>query len=290
MRRIIFALALAALAGWAAITLQAQSAPSQAEPAAVQPAELDTQIEKLLELPAEERRARLKQLTPGARRGLWLKLKRAEFERRGARPRASAKDLEPRPIEAPPGKGVFQKVVGSIAYDRGFPAVGFGSDGLIGNRFNTHTGVPVLNPGTIATVRAVVVPGSTGGGTTRGVTGVQSAGFVVFGQQTSMGGAPALFSTFAPASGVIDTVSFTGLSVAYTGSSFFVMFGDFTPSYIPVFGTETTMGQGHHAAFVPSTGTGRGTVTAISDLPGFNGLIRTTGNIVPVELMKFDVE
>jgi len=117
-----------------------------------------------------------------------------------------------------------------------------------------------------------------------------SAGFVMLGPQTGGGAAFAIVSTFTNVSGVIDTVSFTGLGASYTGSSFFVLFGDFASSYIPVLGTGSALGQGHHGAVGYTGGMGPN-ITGTFDFGGiYNAIIRATGNVVPVELMAFDVE
>lgn len=186
-----------------------------------------------------------------------------------------------------PAGSVSSALVGTIVYDSDFPNTAFanGSPFLVGNRFDTHSsGNPVCNPGTLSTVRALVVPGP--------ANTTSSAGFVVHGPQTSMGGANAIFSTFTNATGVVDSVSFAGLGVTYTGSSFFVLFGDFDNSYIPVFGPGTRAGQGHHAVIADTGGMGPN-VTSITAITGMNGFIRASGVLLtdtPVELMKFEVE
>lgn len=247
-------------------------------------------VSELLAMPAAERRAQLKGMNAEERRGLWFEVKKAQKEQAGVAPSSFDKSaqgrnrIDPGPEQQNAWLAV-DKVVGTIAYDTGFPAVGFGNDGggppftLLGNRFNTHTGIPVMASGTVSTIRAVVVPGPS--------QTASSAGFVAYGPQTTMGGAPAIFSTFGTAAGVIDTVSFAGLGFNYTGSEFYVLFGDFAVSYVPVFGTGTTLGQGFHGAQgINATPN----ITATSALTGLNGLIRATGNIVPVELMSFEIE
>jgi len=100
----------------------------------------------------------------------------------------------------------------------------------------------------------------------------------------------ALFSSFTTATGVTDTVDFNGLNVNYTGNSFFVLFGDFASSYVPAFGTGTVNSQGHHG-MVGYTGGMGPNITSTFDFGGtLNGLVRASGNILPVELIEYDVE
>ncbi|MAS92942.1 MAG: hypothetical protein CMO55_07060 [Verrucomicrobiales bacterium] len=184
-------------------------------------------------------------------------------------------------------ESISSAINGTIVYDSDFPTTAFGNGTgqIIGNRFDTFSsGFPVCNPGTVSTIRALVVPGA--------ANTTSSAGFVLLGPQTSMGGAQAIFSTFGAATGVIDSVSFAGLGVTYTGSSFFVLFGDFDNSYLPVFGPGTTKGQGHHAVVGYTGGMGPN-ITSTTPIAGMNGFIRASGVILtdtPVELMKFEVE
>jgi hypothetical protein len=118
-----------------------------------------------------------------------------------------------------------------------------------------------------------------------------SAGFVLLGPQTTGGGAFAIFSTFTGAiTGMTDTLTFTGIGANYTGNSFFVLFGDFASIYVPVFGTGSTNGQGHHGVVGYTGGMGPN-ITGTFDFGGaLNALIRASGNILPVELMSFDAE
>lgn len=181
-----------------------------------------------------------------------------------------------------------ESLVGAIVYDAGAPSNMFGGGQIVGNRFSTHTMVPVLTSGTVTSVQAVVVQGPAF--TTMG----DSAGFVLLGPQTGMGGAIAIFSTFTNGlTGTTETVSFTGFGANYTGSSFFVLFGDFASSYVPYFGTGSTMGQGHHGVVGYTGGMGPN-ITGTFNLGGTrNAFVRASGNIrseVPVELMKFEIE
>jgi hypothetical protein len=180
-------------------------------------------------------------------------------------------------------KRLQTRAVGTITYDDGVITTSFGGGAIVGNRFDTHTGIPVFGSGTVETVQAVVVPGSA-------ITS-SSAGFVLLGPQTTMGGANAIFSTFtAGLTAATETVTFTGLGVSYTGSSFFVLFGDFASSYVPAFGSGSTLGQGFHGVVGYTGGMGPN-ITGTSNLGGtLNGLVRATGNIVPVELMTFGIE
>ncbi len=261
----------------ACLAIAAGSADAQTAVTAIDRGE---QIEALRAMEPSQRRAELKKMDPSERRGLWMELKGAERQDSVARATGLYSSMTPQTVTAQPSASWASRAVGTIAYDNGFPSTGFAGGALVGNHFDTHTGIPVINPGTISTIQAVVVPGPSQTGS--------SAGFVIHGPQTTGGGAMALFSSFTAASGVIDTVSFAGLGVTYTGSSFFVLFGDFASSYIPVFGTETALGQGHHGV-VGYTGGQGPNITGTFNFGGtLNAFVRATGNIVPVELMSFD--
>jgi hypothetical protein len=243
----------------------------------------DPRIQALIALPAAERRAQLKAMDAEQRRGVWFGLKKALAESRsGAAQRASsAYKGGGTPATARPAPS-GQRAVGTIQYDSGIPSTSFGGGAIVGNRFNTHTGIPVFLSGSVNTVQAVVVPGS--------ANTSSSAGFVLLGPQTGGGGALAIFSTFTAATGATDTLTFTGMAANYTGSSFYVLFGDFANSYIPVFGTGTTLAQGHHAVVGYTGGMGPN-ITGTFNLGGnLNSFVRAGGNIVPVELMTFSVE
>jgi len=239
------------------------------------------QVESLLAMPAKERRARLKSMDRDKRKGLWFQLKKEQNAREGLSKRRSYGT--PFPIDVEPTEWASRGTTGTITYDSGFPTLGFGNGALVGNRFNTHTAVPVLASGTVNTVQALVVPGP--------ANTTNSAGFVLHGPQTVGGGAMAIFSTFTTVTGVIASASWTGINANYTGSSFFVLFGDFASVYIPVFGPETTLGQGHHGLAGLTGGMGPNiTATTPIGTGNLNAFIRAGGNIVPVELMKFSVE
>lgn len=177
-----------------------------------------------------------------------------------------------------------QEAVGTIIYDSGMFTTSFGSGTIIGNRFNTALGQPILANGTIETISAVVVPGPS--------QNDSSAGFVIEGPQTVGGGAQALFSSFTNAAGTVDTVVFNNLGVNYVGNSFYVLFGDFATSYVPAFGPSTRDGQGHHGVRGYTGGMGPN-ITNTAPIVGLNAFIRASGNIVnpiPVELLKFEVK
>jgi hypothetical protein len=249
-------------------------------------------IESLVAMSGDERRAYLKALPPEQRRVLWMQTKREQAARRGVQPKARGTGLTAQP-RTPQGqvwadaKGTTpeaqkqSRAVGTITYDSGAFSTTFGGGGIIGNRFDTHTGIPVFASGSVETVQAVVVQGTN--------FTTSSAGFVLLGPQTGGGGASAIFSTFTGATGVTDTVTFAGIGANYTGNEFFVLFGDFASSYVPVFGTGTTLGQGHHGVVGYTGGMGPN-ITNVASIPGQNAFIRTSGNLVPVELMSFDIE
>lgn len=246
------------------------------------------QIEELLAMSSADRRAALKAIPASERQGLWFAVKRAQHAQSASAKSGGAERAGKRAQNKKgPGQQGAAKgpVLGSIQYDDGTGSTTFleaNTQAIIGNRFNTHTGAPVLTSGTIDTVQAVFMPGAT--------ATTQSAGFVVLGPQTMSGGAMAIFSTFTSAgTGMTETVTYTGLGVNYTGSSFFVLFGNFDASYVPVFGTGTTNGQGHHGVSGNTGGMGPN-ITATTPISGFNALARTTGSILPVELMQFTVD
>lgn len=283
----IVSLMLASLVlGAASTSLLAKAVPSDA------PKADRALIESLAAMSGEERRAQLKALPPEQRRVLWMQVKREQVARRGVQPKARGTGLTAQP-RTPLGqvwadaKGTTpeaqkqSRAVGTITYDSGAFSTTFGGGNIIGNRFNTHTGIPVFANGTVSTVQAVVIPGA--------AQTSNSAGFVILGPETAGGGAMAVFSTFTQATGATDTVTFAGLGANYTGSEFFVLFGDFANSYVPVFGSGTTLGQGHHGVVGYTGGMGPN-ITNVASIPGQNAFIRTTGNLVPVELMSFDIE
>jgi len=248
-------------------------------------AKANYQVEQLVAMSPAARREALKKMDPKERRGLWFQVRRTLAERNGVKPSLKGEG----PYRAGKSHPVTQKVqpkasrlVGSIVYDSGYPTIAFGGGELVGNRFNTHTGLPVLNSGTLSTVQALVVPGP--------ANTTSSAGFVVEGPLTTMGGALAVFSTFTVATGVIDSLSLTGLGAGYTGSSFMVIWGDFASVYIPAFGTGSTMGQGHHGLVGYTGGMGPNITGTFNFGGALNATVRARGNIVPVELMKFEVE
>ena len=245
-------------------------------------ADLDARVAELQAMSADDRRAALKAMNAEERRGLWFELKRAEREGPGAgsgfyRNAAAAGSSEPRRAT-----GASGRAVGTITYDDGVRTIAFGGGAIIGNRFNTHTGVPVLANGTVSTVVAVVEQGP--------AFTTSSAGFVLLGPQTVGGGAMAIFSSFTGATGTTDTVTFNSIGANYTGNSFFVLFGDFANSYIPAFGTGTVNGQGRHGVVGYTGGMGPN-ITSTFDFGGsLNALVRATGNILPVELIDSGVE
>lgn len=290
MRKISSVLCLVLLLGGVAWTLTAQpegvSAPSESmgDPA------LDAEIDRILAMTPEGRRAYLKGLDPAERKGLWYLVKRTSLQRAGNSPKVRGTGMgEGFPLtaeqRAAAGKSLQTKAgpIGTIQYDDGLPTTGFGGGAIVGNRFNTRApGVPVPLSGTVSAVTAVVVPGP--------AKTSSSAGFVLLGPQTTMGGAFAITSTFTVATGVIDVVSFNLAGGTYTGSSFFVLFGDFASSYIPVFGTGTNLGQGHHGVVGYTGGMGPNITGTFNFGGALNASIRASGKNLPVELMTFDVD
>lgn len=242
----------------------------------------DADVNRLAALAPAARRAELKAMDPSLRRGLWFAaLAKVRADRgaegltqgsyRSAVPSASPSQPASRAGNAVNGTAVS----GVIQYDSGPFTISFGGGAIIGNRFNTAVGKP-FQAGTVTGVQAVVVPGP--------ANSSSSAGFVLLGPQTGGGGALAVFSTFTTAAGATDTVDFNGIAANFTGS-YFVLFGDFASSYVPVFGTGTTQAQGRHG-MVGYTGGMGPNITSTFDFGGqFNAFIRSSANIVPVELL-----
>jgi hypothetical protein len=250
-----------------------------------QDADMESRIAELRAMSPDERKATLKSMTPEARRGLWLQAKKMDWEDRNAGTQG-ASGFYRDAIDGGASTGVnasfSDRAVGTITYDDGTGSTTFGGGAIIGNRFNTATGNPVLASGTVSTVVAVVAQGPS--------FTTSSAGFVLEGPQTTGGGAFAIFSTFTGATGTTDTVTFNAIGANYTGSSFFVLFGDFANSYVPVFDTGTNNGQGHHGVVGYTGGMGPD-ITSTFDFGGtLNALIRVTGNVLPVELIEYGVE
>lgn len=256
-------------------------------PAWADDAGFEALVAELKAMSREDRNAALKAMSPEERRGLWFEVKKSDL---GDNPAASGErgfydDALTRTERDQRRPAPGTRAVGTITYDDGMIGTTFGGGAIIGNRFNTHTGIPVLANGTVSTIVAVVVQGPAFAST--------SAGFVLEGPQTTGGGAMALFSTFTGAGGLTgttDTVTFTGMGVNYPGSSFMALFGDFANVYVPAFGTGTVNGQGAHG-LVGYTGGMGPNITGTFDFGGaLNGLIRAGGNILPVELIEYGVE
>lgn len=245
------------------------------------------QIQKLIAMSGPDRRAFLRALPVGQRGDLWMAMKRVKTGKSSIKGSGSYKNKvkkssDDKKVAAASPKAAPSGAVGTIKYDQGTFATSFGGGAIVGNRFDTHTGIPVVASATVSTVEAVVVPGPSNTSS--------SAGFVVLGPQTAGGGANAIFSSFTGASGATDTLSFPGLGVNYTGASFFVLFADFAQSYVPVFGTGTTNGQGHHGVVGYTGGMGPN-ITSTFDFGGtLNAFVRAGGNVLPVELTNWTVD
>lgn len=261
-------------------------------PLQAQDGSMEERVAELRAMEPAERRAVLKAMSPEERRGLWFQVKKLDREQDGG---AGAETGFYREALAAEGAGndasasgqrreAGSRAVGTITYDDGAGSIDFGGGALVGNRFDTHTGVPVLASGTVSTVVGVVVPGA-------GVTN-SSAGFVLHGPQTTGGGATAIFSSWTNGlTANTETVTFTGIGANYTGDSFHVLFADFANSYVPRLGQGTTNGQGYHGLVGYTGGQGGPDLTGTFDFgEANNALVRASGNILPVELMEFGVE
>lgn len=255
-------------------------------PAWANDAGFESRVAELQDMSRAERQAAIQAMTSEERRGVWFALKQADRAENGAPPPADGfyRQAENQSSTGNGGStAAANRAPGTITYDDGVSTITFGGGAIIGNRFNTHTGVPVLASGSVTQVQAVVIQGP--------AFTSNSAGFVLEGPQTVGGGAQAIFSTFtAPGTAVTETVTFSGLSAAYTGSSFFVLFGDFASVYVPAFGTGTTNGQGHHGVVGYTGGQGPNITGTFDFGETLNSLVRASGNILPVELIEYGVE
>ena len=240
------------------------------------------EVARLAGLEPAQRRAELKAMDPEARRGLWFAVMKQVRANRGVQTpaRGSYRAAVPEGASAPPRvaapdapAGVAQ--AGQIQYDSGPMSIDFGGGAIIGNRFDTVAGRTIASANVTA-VQGVVVPGP--------AFTTSSAGFVLLGPQTGGGGAMAVFSTFTGAAGATDTVDFSVPNIAIPGS-YYVLFGDFANSYVPAFGGGTADGQGRHGVVGYTGGMGPN-ITSTFDFGGqFNGFVRSSGTIVPVELL-----
>lgn len=242
----------------------------------------DPRVPGLVALSPAERRTALRAMSKEDRKSIWFELKRAlAAANRGQAQAIKGAGYQGRPTTPQNPTSAVGPNLGTIQYDSGAFSTSFGGGAIVGNRFDTHTAIPVLDPGTVTEVQAVVVQGPT--------FTTSSAGFVLLGPQNTAGGATAIFSTFTGAAGTTDTVTFTGLAAPYT-QSFFVLFGDFANSYIPVFGTGTVNAQGHHGVVGYTGGMGPNITGTFDFGETLNSFVRATGQIVPVELMSFDID
>lgn len=261
-------------------------------PAWAQDADMDGRIAELRAMNASERQAALQAMNPEERKELWFQVKQMNrAEREDAQPvdgfyRNAVQSQESGGGESNPTASARagSRDMGTITYDDGVGSTSFGGGALVGNRFDTNTGVPVVASGTVDTVMAVLQAGTAAAAT-------DTAFFAVYGQQTAGGGATAIFDTVLTGlTGATATVTFTGIGANYPGDSFFVLFDDANTGYVPTFGQGTTNGQGYHG-LVGYTGGQSPDFTGTFNLGNvYNSLIRATGNILPVELMEFGVE
>ena len=247
-------------------------------------------VDRLLAMSPDERRAALKAMPADERSDLWFAVKKAQ--RGGAKATGFYRDYIASTekssaqgkikYDTSPSAPAAGKAVGTITYDDGVINTSFGGGAIIGNRFDTHTGIPVFASGQVSTVQAVVVQGP--------AFTTSTVGVIVLGPQTVGGAASAIFNTITSATGTTATITVTGIGANYTGSSFFALISDFATGYVPAFGTGSNIGQGFHG-MVGYTGGNFPNITSTFDFGGTrNGLVRATGNIVPVELMQFSVD
>ena len=194
--------------------------------------------------------------------------------------RPNARRVEAKALDA------SQLVVGTVQYDTGTNA-GFHPDGanganlnrVVGNRFNTALGGPLLAAGTVTML--TVFPAN---------AGVQSV---------SIGSAPSTMNTvmvldyltanlMAAQFNVIPVAPAVNVTADFVGL-FLGTFGATQAAGLLGMSDMANLGQGYHAieGFYASAMVG----TMFQTVPNRNAMLRATGNILtPVELMDFKIQ
>lgn len=173
----------------------------------------------------------------------------------------------------------------SIQYDDGVVTgtAGIASQ-MLGNRFDTAQGNPVVSSGSVTMITFDMVN--------------TFFGSVVFSLFDQVSGTMANRVTSMARPGImtgLNTLSVMSPTTnnAYQGGTFLAGIWQFDPTMTGLgVGTGTTLGQGHHAISLNDnpTGTGLTTVTTGGG-GGLNAVFRVVGDVaVPVELMEFKVD
>ena len=199
----------------------------------------------------------------------------AETVRRGARRSTNVKVVPPTP-----------EVFGTVTYDTGTNA-GFHPDAppgalnlnrVVGNRFNTALGGPLLISGMLTML--TVFPASGGG---------QSISVAT--PPNTMGTANVLYFVNVPmVAGAFNQVTFPAVDVMADFVGFFLgAFGASQPAGLLGMSDMQANGQGYHA--VEGFYYGGMLATMVTPVATRNGMMRATGDIlVPVELMDFKIQ
>ena len=165
---------------------------------------------------------------------------------------------------------------GAIVYDDGIqtgvPTI---SSLCWGNRFDTASGNPVADPGTVTRMTFFIDSGS----------GTDNVFVSLFDQQSGTT-ANVLTSSSVPLNngpGTFNTHTFG--SVVFNGGLLAGVWSFGSGDQVGL-GSGTVNGQGHHGMRINDiVGTG------YTELAGLNALVRVTGpNLIPVELMKFEIK
>jgi len=175
------------------------------------------------------------------------------------------------------------EVVTTITYDTSVN-VGFHPDSpmaaqnrIVGNRFNSHLGQPLLTTGMVSFL--TVFPAN---------NGPQSVSIAL--PPNTMNSAMVLDFVNAPlVASVFNQVPFVPPVTVGPDflATFLGAFGTFQAAGLLGMSDMATMGQGYHAvqAFYFA-----GMATMIEVVPARNGMLRATGDPLPVELMDFKIE
>jgi len=176
-------------------------------------------------------------------------------------------------VQAPKAKST--RAMGTITYDDGTynsaPGV---TSYCYGNQFNTWSGNPVMANGVVTALDFFMV---------------QASGNVYLSVYGPVSGttAPQLTSVSVPLTagpGQWNHHTFAS-PLSYVGSSFLAGVWYIAGEYVGL-NTGTVAGQGHHGMWINDGNPGSGFAT----LSGVNGMVRASGDVLPVELMNFTIQ
>jgi hypothetical protein len=190
------------------------------------------------------------------------------------RPKRKGRAIPARLAEEP-------NVIGMVRYDTGVNA-GFHPDAVtgnrvVGNRFNSHLGGPLLMTNRVFTLTAF--PANTGPQSVSIASGLNSMGtaMVIDYINVELVGGQFNAITFSPP--VWVGPEFLGL---FLGS-----FGTFHPLGLVGMSDMATMGQGYHA--IEGFYQGSMLATMLVPVPNRNAMVRVRIDVFPVELMEFEI-